>query len=872
MSGPSFAAFFERVTGRSPHQWQAVLGDELNPTDRLIRIPTGFGKTAGVVLPWVFHRIVRGDAQWPRRLVLTLPMRVLVEQTERAVREWLERAAVDASVHVLMGGSDAGAWHLDVEKPAVLIATQDMVLSRALNRGFGAARGRWPVDFGLLHHDALWVFDEIQLMDVGLVTSVQLGQFRRDSSATALRPTYSWWMSATLQPTWVRTRDAAAYAETLARSMLTIPAEQRGGGLWEVQKPLIRRHDATAPDEVAKVALDAHRAGTLTLVVVNRVSRALEVYGAIEAGLREGKGAKARRRSDAPEVQLVHSRYRGAERESWSGFLARDAHIPEHGRIVVATQVVEAGVDISATTLVTDLAPWPSLVQRFGRSARYEGERGQVIVVGAAPRDDKAAAPYDAASIAAASELLDSNDVRDVGPRALELLEEALDPNALTALYPYMPMHVIRRPDLDELFDTAPDLSGADLDVSRYIRSGEERDAALFWRDVERLPNGRPPAELPTRTVPGPTRDELCRAPLSEARGWLKGRVAYIRDYRAGAWVRLSNDELARRVHAGATVLVDAAEGGYDASRGWDPKSKAPVPVIPPTSREARDEQTSAGEDEDALSELSWQTIGDHGRETGAEARTLATALGLPPRLGQLLELAGLWHDVGKAHPVFQAAIRAEAREAHGGVALGGDLAKAPDHAWNRPAYRERPGFRHELASTIALLEVVRRANSHHSGLLGPHADLLAALGEEPSPIDEPIAPTDPLVRELCALSATELDLLAYLVCAHHGKVRCSWTSTAKDQKRAEGAIHGVCEGDVLPATSLGDHVIPELRLSLAPAALGVNALFGASWAERVAGLLREYGPFALAYLEAVLRAADVRVSRALENKQGGAA
>src|SRR5690606_19067578 len=158
-------------------------------------------------------------------------------QTERAVREWLERAAVDASVHVLMGGSDAGAWHLDVEKPAVLIATQDMVLSRALNRGFGAARGRWPVDFGLLHHDALWVFDEIQLMDVGLVTSVQLGQFRRDSSATALRPTYSWWMSATLQPTWVRTRDAAAYAETLARSMLTIPAEQRGGGLWEVQKP-----------------------------------------------------------------------------------------------------------------------------------------------------------------------------------------------------------------------------------------------------------------------------------------------------------------------------------------------------------------------------------------------------------------------------------------------------------------------------------------------------------------------------------------------------------------------------------------------------------------------------------------------------------
>ena len=45
------------------------------------------------------------------------------------------------------------------------------------------------------------------------------------------------------------------------------------------------------------------------------------------------------------------------------------------GRIVVATQVVEAGVDISARTLVTELAPWSSLVQRFGRVARYEEAR-----------------------------------------------------------------------------------------------------------------------------------------------------------------------------------------------------------------------------------------------------------------------------------------------------------------------------------------------------------------------------------------------------------------------------------------------------------------------------------------------------------------
>ena len=39
-------------------------------------------------------------------------------------------------------------------------------------------------------------------------------------------------------------------------------------------------------------------------------------------------------------------------------------------RIVVATQVVEAGIDLNAAVLITEAAPWPSLVQRAGRCNR----------------------------------------------------------------------------------------------------------------------------------------------------------------------------------------------------------------------------------------------------------------------------------------------------------------------------------------------------------------------------------------------------------------------------------------------------------------------------------------------------------------------
>ena len=38
--------------------------------------------------------------------------------------------------------------------------------------------------------------------------------------------------------------------------------------------------------------------------------------------------------------------------------------------------------------------------------------------------------------------------------------------------------------EFDELFDTTPDLTGADLDISRFIRSGDERDLQVFWIDV----------------------------------------------------------------------------------------------------------------------------------------------------------------------------------------------------------------------------------------------------------------------------------------------------------------------------------------------------------------------------------------------------
>jgi len=89
----SFTSFFETATGNQPYDWQARLagGDGRAPCEsRLINIPTGLGKTAGVVLAWLWNRaidphseIYNSQSEWPRRLVYCLPMRTLAKLLQK---------------------------------------------------------------------------------------------------------------------------------------------------------------------------------------------------------------------------------------------------------------------------------------------------------------------------------------------------------------------------------------------------------------------------------------------------------------------------------------------------------------------------------------------------------------------------------------------------------------------------------------------------------------------------------------------------------------------------------------------------------------------------------------------------------------------
>lgn len=807
---PTYEEFFAAAfpDGRKPYDYQCRLAEE-SCESRLIDVPTGLGKTAAVVLAWLWNRVHRRYSEWPRRLVYCLPMRTLVEQTRDEAVKWVESHGLlwtkgeprkgKVGVHILMGGEEADDWDLHPEENAILIGTQDMLLSRALNRGYGMSRYRWPMHFGLLNNDCLWVMDETQLMGVGVETSAQLEGFRHFSQWLRELPCPTWWMSATLEDSRLATVDHPTPTHGWPKLTLDQPdreaAKHRLESVKRLSKAGLKLSKQIKPEhhakELATYVLDQHVAGELTLVIVNRVSRAQELYSALQkAGRKEG-------------LALVHSRFRSPDRRKHQDLLIEGAG----DRIVVATQAVEAGVDVSARVLVTELAPWSSLVQRFGRCNRggeYNGEGADIHWIDLEFEKDGEVAPYTLEELKDARVELEALEGVSASPVALSAVR--VPPRRVIR-------PVIRLKDIVDLFDTTPDIAGHDLDISRYIREGDDTDVQVFWRDLSTS------AFIPTSDTGAPVLEELCRVGVHHFQSFLDkvkkandGRGAYVWDGLREEW------RAEFKARPGAVYLLDQRAGGYERDLGWTgelaalKKEAGLTPVLCGVTMPSPDAATK-----DPLVEIGKPLgLADHTGHVVRQLDGILSELAGLDRWRAALLAAARWHDVGKSHPAFQGMLRV----ASAGNPSVGLLAKS---GCKGGSYAEpwRKYFRHELASALAWL-------AHHDG-------------------------------------ADDADLIAYVIAAHHGKVRLSIRSMPEEipPPPHSGTLmaRGIVDGDELPELSWEGVSMPATTLRLDLMRMGADDRGRPSWLSRTIALRDGFGPFALAFLELLLRAADMRAS-----------
>lgn len=209
--------------------------------------------------------------------------------------------------------------------------------------------------------------------------------------------------------------------------------------------PRYRLESAEGEDAALRIAADEYRNGKRVLWVVNTVGRCQRIARRLE-----------RRHSIRPLV--YHSRFRMGDK--------KDRHIETvaafkqtaEAKIAVTTQVCEMSLDLDADVLITEHAPVPSLVQRFGRANRSPDRdpKFRARLVGYKPEGN---APYTEKELSEAGNFLAELGADEISQRRLaELLERHSPPQR------------------------AADGSARFLEGGYYATPGEFRDADEFTR------------------------------------------------------------------------------------------------------------------------------------------------------------------------------------------------------------------------------------------------------------------------------------------------------------------------------------------------------------------------------------------------------
>ncbi|ASJ02833.1 CRISPR-associated helicase Cas3 [Thermococcus profundus] len=334
-----------------------------NPPFLVLQAPTGYGKT---LLSFALAVHSLWDASIFDRVIHVLPMRSIIEDIQKTAEE-----AFGFSRTKMMGSSGEFLHLFPLNITTADTFTWDLLKLNTKKRH----RIKAGLEFGYDYLTqasiltSLIIFDEAHFLleDESMVTAfLSVIEFLTSQKVPIVV------MTATLSE--AHRRIFEKYAKKNGYDFRVLSPQE--------DDPFIERELKKEVDIEFKQGnpLDFIEPGKRNAIIVNSVKRAVELFN------------KAKNDPyiwpESEGIMLIHGRMTPSHKRELVRRLRE--WIKDGNFLLIGTQAVEAGVDFSVDTMVTDRAPINSLLQRFGRVARYGSEMKAKIVV----LEDAPCGPY----------------------------------------------------------------------------------------------------------------------------------------------------------------------------------------------------------------------------------------------------------------------------------------------------------------------------------------------------------------------------------------------------------------------------------------------------------------------------------------------
>lgn len=363
-----YSLFYKSITGFDPYEYQLKVSELLlSGKNVIVTVPTGAGKTWASIIPFLYAQQTK-LADFPQKMIYSLPLRTLANSIYSDVTKVLNEKEINAGKSSIHTGEYKNDEHFEND---IIFSTIDQTLSNFLCFPLSLSKRQANINAGALVGSYL-VFDEFHLLDpkLSMATTIGMLKFVKNLCRFCI-------MTATLSEEYINKLKKAVNAEVV--SINDFPEDVAIIKSLKIPEGHDAKKSVIVKDETinAQTILKQHK--KKTIVICNRVEKAQQLYNDIISS--DLIGFENLSDLDKSNIICLHSRFFDEDRKKKEDELKLlFGNKNEESAILISTQVIEAGMDISCDSMHVEISPINSFLQRAGRCARWEGEYGEILV------------------------------------------------------------------------------------------------------------------------------------------------------------------------------------------------------------------------------------------------------------------------------------------------------------------------------------------------------------------------------------------------------------------------------------------------------------------------------------------------------------